>query len=415
MAYNPNRSPVGRVEIVGFGADADPSLPSRGSWQTPISKFSETIVASRTPLIELSSFYQISNLRDIVVTSAGASVTSSGGTYQLVTTATANSRVVLDSAEHGRYVPGYGGEVGIGVRFTTAPTGNQVCRWGIFDENNGFYFGYDSGGLFVARRRNGVELGKTYRNQFNTETLDGNGATANAWNPKRGNIYHIEFSWYGYGQIDYQIIDLNQTGKQGVIPAHQVRVSGQTSIANPNQHIRVELDNDGTADAWNVDIGGRQYSVIGQYRPVFRNTGDFRVSQSVGTTFVPLIACKRRGSQFYGYSCKIEGFEVLVETNDLIIQLRQNATVSGGTFAVATDHSSGESIMDFNTTASAVTGGEPVWVSAAPAGQKNQSTLPTGNQAIELEIPDDQIVVLCARAVSGTSTVDAVLRIKEEW
>lgn len=140
-----------------------------------ISQFGELITTERTPIIELNSSYGTSILRDHEVTVGSGNISLSNGELILSTGTTASSETALKSAEVGRYIPGYGAEIGIGTRFPTAPTGNQSAIWGGLTEDgdNGFYFGYDSSGVYVARRRNGTELNKTYQSNWNVDTLNG--------------------------------------------------------------------------------------------------------------------------------------------------------------------------------------------------------------------------------------------------
>ena len=96
------------------------------------SQFSELRVSQRTPLIELTSVYGLSNLRDIVTVTGAGSVGSNNSEFQLSTIASGIDSATLQSSERGRYEPGYAAEAGIGIRLPLPPIGNQVCRWGSF-------------------------------------------------------------------------------------------------------------------------------------------------------------------------------------------------------------------------------------------------------------------------------------------
>ena len=93
------------------------------------SQLGEDLVAQRTPVIELNSSYGTSILRDVKHEIGSGTITNGTGTIDLQTGATANSRATLDSAETGRYVPGFSAQIGMGILVPTPPTGNQVARW----------------------------------------------------------------------------------------------------------------------------------------------------------------------------------------------------------------------------------------------------------------------------------------------
>ena len=47
----------------------------------------------------------------------------------------------------------------IGIRLPLPPIGNQVCRWGAFDAQNGMFFGQNvTNGIFVGIRRAGTDI-----------------------------------------------------------------------------------------------------------------------------------------------------------------------------------------------------------------------------------------------------------------
>ena len=157
------------------------------------SPFGEFLVVERTPIIELNSSYGTSVLRDIETVTGSGSITSSNAEIVLSTGTTATSTAKLDSAEIGRYIPGYSAEIGIGIRISTDPTGNQEFTWGGIgqDDNNGLYFGKDATGFFVARLRSNVET-RVYQSNWNKDKLDGTGTSTFNINNADGHIYQIK-------------------------------------------------------------------------------------------------------------------------------------------------------------------------------------------------------------------------------
>ena len=229
------------------------------------SQFDELRVAQKSPVVELTSVYGVSEIRDVVFTTGGGTVTNTSTEYQVSTAGGGADSAILESALRGRYMPGFAGEAGIGIRIPSAPTGNQVARFGMFDSQNGAFFGVSSTNIFVAIRRGGID---TVINQsaWNVDPLDGSGPSGETLDLSKGNIYQIVFTWYGYGVIEFRVVLPNPTtGAQEVVTVERYSPSGQTSIIDPNQPLRAEVDNGGTGAAFDLFVGGRQYSIIGKY------------------------------------------------------------------------------------------------------------------------------------------------------
>lgn len=103
------------------------------------SQFDELRVAQKTPIVELTSVYGLSILRDAVTITGAGTVTNNATEYNLSNSASGVDSAILESVLRGRYEPGYAGEAGIGVRIPSLPIGNQVAQWGLFDTQNGAF------------------------------------------------------------------------------------------------------------------------------------------------------------------------------------------------------------------------------------------------------------------------------------
>jgi len=246
---------------------------SRGSFAQRVqiqnnTQFDEVLTSTRTPIIELNSSYGTSALRDIETTTGSGSISSSSGEISLSTGTTASSSAKLESAEVGRYIPGYGAQLGIGVRIPSGPSGNSYAKWGGLsqDDNDGFYFGKDSSGVFVAVLKNGVES-KVRQENWNIDSLDGSGPSGYNLDTSNGNIYQIDFTWYGYGQILFSVVaipplesgesvDEGYKYSQATIPVHSFRPSQGVSVESPNLQVFAETNNGGDASDFSTYVGG---------------------------------------------------------------------------------------------------------------------------------------------------------------
>lgn len=393
--------------------------PSTLGISDPLTPFAELLVNERTPIIELKSAYNIvSALRNVKTETGGATVTATSGEHVLTTTALASDVARLESAERGRYIPGYAAEAGIGVRspITPAYTGAMVARWGYFDANDGFGFGRDATGIFVFLRRGGEDT-ITYQSAWNADRLQGAGASGLTLAPGRGQIYQVRYTWYGYGAIEWRVVLCDSLFRQQTVVVHRTAPNGQTSIQNPDLPLRAEVLNGATAAAHILYVGGRQYSILGRYVPNRRITAGRRLALgSIGTTFLPLVTLRRKSSGTYGsVSAKVEGFDILTDA-DLIVQLRLNAALTGASYGTPDDVTAQETALERDASATAVTNGELLWEGLVFGGSGGNARGAGSVGLLDFDFIGQQPVTLCVRRVSSTNaTASAVLRVKEEW
>jgi hypothetical protein len=392
---------------------------------TVSSQFNELRVASKHPIIELTSVYGVSDLRDIVITTGAGTVTNTSTEYSVNTTASGADSAILESAMRGRYEPGYAGEAGIGVRIPISPTGTQIARWGLFDTENGVFFGSTSTNIFVAIRRGGVD---TVINQsaWNVDKLDGTGPSGATLTLSEGNIYQIVFTWYGYGVIEFRVVIPDPTTlAQEVITVNRFSPTGQTSFIDPNQPLRAEIDNAGTATSFNLFVGGRQYSISGKYEPTFRVTSERRTVSNVTTTLTPVISFARK-AVFPAASARTNSVEVNLEeinliatSADLAYQVLLGGTVNG-TFVnyptATTIIPDSETALLVNTTSTTITGGEVIFQGITSGSGGNSRVLATA-ELLSFALPDNAIVTLAVVRLAGSpsNTVNASFSVTESW
>ena len=110
----------------------------------PSSLFGDLATIERTTVLDISSTFGTSVIRDEITTTGSATVAqdpdTTTGELVLETGTTANSEIELATAEYGRYTPGYSAEAGMGIRIPDPPTEGEA-RWGYFNGDDGFYFG----------------------------------------------------------------------------------------------------------------------------------------------------------------------------------------------------------------------------------------------------------------------------------
>ncbi|WP_180361743.1 MULTISPECIES: hypothetical protein [unclassified Paenibacillus] len=414
---------TGVTGATGAPGTIEPNATIVGVGPNVSSQFNELRTSEKTPIIELTSVYGLSNLRDIVLTLGDATVGSNNTEFQLTTTISGSDIAILQSSERGRYESGLAGEIGIGVRLPAPPTGAQVVRWGAFDDQNGLFFGQSVvNGIFVAIRRAGVDT-IIPQASWNVDKLDGTGPSGATLSLSTGNIFQIVFTWYGYGVIEFRVVIPDPaTLAQEVIIVHRFSPNGQTSLADPNLPLRAEIFNNGTESELNLFVGGRQYSILGKYNPVFRVTSERRTVTATGS-LTPILSFQRKTSfppgsgRANSVSVKLESID-LITTDDIYYQIILGGTINGGfvNFPTATTNiPTSETALLINNTLTTIADGQ-VLLQGLVAGVAGSVRIAASSSLLDFQLPDSEIVTLAVANLSGgTNPVTATFSLTEEW
>lgn len=382
-----------------------------------LTPYNEGLVAERTTLIELKAIYGLSALRDGVTETGTGTVTNDAREYALNITGI-SSKSELQSLERGRYISGKSAEYGIGIRSSVATvTGDTVLKWGGINSTNGMYFGLDSTGLFVAVLDDSVET-KIYQTDWNSDKLNGAGASGVTLDITTGVIYNARFTWYGYGVIDFRVQIKTITGVKTIV-AHRFIVDGKTSIADPNLPITASIEQTTATNDVSVYVGGRQFSVLGSYTPSFRSLVDYRLAVStpvLDTNPTPLISFKQK-SAFASVDGKFVGLNI--STNNKIVvevYIANAAQLTGASFATPTRILASETAFEVDKSATAFdasTGN--ILYRDFIEGASGNNRLQRAIDNLLLDIPSSKILVVTAFAASTTATVDVAVELIEEW
>jgi len=379
-----------------------------------MTSFDELSVAGIETKINLKSVYPISALRDRITTANGGSVTKGNGVFQIATSADANSEVLFESVERGRYVAGLDAVAGIGMSLPSRPTGNQEVEWGYTDFQNGFVVGEDVTGIYMAVYSGGTRSDKVYQSDWNIDTLEAGPFTLD---PAELNIYRFAFRWYGRGPVTLEL-----AAEEGDISrkmrVHQFRATpGELITQDPNQPISVRVRNNGTEAALQVDCAGRNFGVRGVNSAESRQSGAIREAVTVGTSgFTPLVSARHKNGDYNSISTILGGMEIITD-NDIEYRIVVQSTLTGASWVDPSFSDTGqESAMEYDISATSFTGGLSFTRPFLAVGSTGNKTSLSVADIPTLELPSDlQAITLCARALTTSATVTAVMSIMEEW
>lgn len=367
------------------------------------SPFLDNIVVIKNPIIDLKSFYPLSNVRDKIVGDIVRDISE----IKISTTTATDSVSCITSMDRGVYVAGTICEAGIAVRIPVALVGTQTLKFGYFDADNGFYFKVKAGGvLCCCILDNSIET-EIQRADFNMYKLDGTESVGVNLDFAKGNIFQIRFSWYGYGAVQFGVIANGPDNIQKVFPFHRYFTNGHTSTKNPNLPINTALENNGETTVRSVYLAGRQYSIFGG-EPIKKRVNmyyvrDVSVSGSFGILFSLLKATNL-------ISCRVQITKVIIKSNvDVLVQILHDTTLTGSSFG--SNPYATETALQIDTSSTSYTGGEIVFGEMIFADEMSR-TIDTA-----IDVFENNISIVVKRL--GTSITgefcSLVLKYAENW
>ncbi len=424
------------VTVSNFPSESDPTQyinvrqTDGDQFSTPrLTKFSESLTAHNISVLNYKPTWGASDLRyRKTITGTGASIAESAGELVLQTGTTSTGIASLETLQRGQYQAGQQGQFGMGVRLSSLPTGSQFAEWGYFDEQNGFGFGVDATSLYTFSLFNGVKT-KVYRANWSKDKLDGSGASGLTLDVTQGIVCHVDFIWYGYGDIDFGFLVYNPvTQHTQYIIANDLKINGSVSTCDPNQPLRMVVNNGGsTSSNFSLCVGGHQFSVIGgETQPKRRHLGEFINDYQLvnNTNWQPVLAIRRKSvfgdsGRTNSVKCFLRSLSVSASGADIKWKLSQNAITNNVTVAYATptEWLAAETAVETKKTgATAITTttiGYPVLYLSTAAGENVERIFEFD---LDLTIDSTNEWVLYAQRTTGTATIrSAAIHWVEEW
>ena len=391
----------------------------------PTSLFQDLDTVTRKTVLDLTSSFGTSVLRDEIITTGSASVSQDpapNGEIELSTGTTPDSIISLRTAEYGRYTPGFSAQAGMGIRFPSLPTEGEA-RWGYFDEDNGFYFGYDAdqGELFVARKQDGVETARVYRSDFNG--FDFEDIYDKAFDLTDGYIFQIDFSWYGYGIINFQVVTQTtdtisgRTPRQETVNLHSFSVDGDTSTSDPNEPIEIEIENGANGDDNLIRVGGRQFSIFGQLPSDKRVTAETQENTTVGADAWNHIMTWRRADDAGDANARINFNDLdfgIDQTSRIALVV--NANIGGLNYQTPRLVDPEETLLEVSLdgTYNGLDGGTKAWEGSVQVGGTGNAQT-SANPNIDLSLGQVNYISLIGYGVGGSGTGISTVRFQEDF
>lgn len=392
---------------------------------------------------DLPPMWGTSRLRDessITDSSGSAQITEDAGEIKLETGANGSDRVELRTAQYAQYRAGLYGDASMQIRPESLPTGNQVMRWGYFDDNSGFGWGLDSTGIFTFFREGGSDT--IYRPsddatsdsaKWQVDDLDGQDDSNNPsginLDPLDGHVFHIIFRAYGGGIVRWAVEARDDTGSTPMVRPVEVdrrKYDGKINIVDFNRQLRVELDNNTTGTARILYIGARQFSLLGDTATFERRTVTPIVrglQVTSNDTYVPVLAVRKKSNfpttESRGNSVRTRIAQMAARSNgdgEVTLTVDANVTNSDSDWTDPerwdTEETAIEVIDDTVTSITQDDVGQQVshiWLS----GSNNSQDVIERTAQFDLGAAIEAIV--WARTASSNTTFDVSLAVEEQW
>jgi len=379
-------------------------------------RFDEALTAQRISQISLKPTWGISTLRyTTAVTGTGATNGETAGEFRLQSGTANNGLATIMTNRRGQYQAGAMGQAGIGVRIPTAPLTTAFCEWGYTDFVNGFYFGVDGAGRYVAYVTGGV-VTKAYQSTWNVDKLDGTGSSGKTLNLADGAVSHVDFVWYGYGDIEFSYFVKNPVTleiKREV--CHRFKIDGVASIIDPNQPLSFRTGN-GASTITNVSlfIGGHQFSIVGgALTSPKRLASELLTSYitALNTNWQPILAIRKTANlngRTNSVNIQLENF-LVASTGDVQVRITVGGTTSNLSWATPTGRTASETAVESKITGGvALTtsmDGEPTQYTYVLANGSGSNIRGTAASVAEFVLGQTTEVILWVRRISASGAI----------
>jgi hypothetical protein len=270
-------------------------------------------------------------------------------------------------------------------------------------------------GTFVETRT-GVDITENFipQSAWNIDKMDGTTCSGIKLDPTKGNVFEIQLQYLGYGAL---LFCVENPGHGVFQQVHRIEYSNANVSPNmtaPYLHLEIEAENQGNTTNLDVYSASMAGFTEGIQVPLRDLRGEGFTKASIGTSFTNIIAF-RNARTFATRLNRSPIWPAIVsfssEGNRPVLAI----AVINPTFAGEPDWTSidaADSIMEYDTAGTTVTGGRQVVEFALGKTDSLSVNLPNHYGHVCL-LPGD-VFCLAARTTSGTSEVSASCAWEEE-
>jgi hypothetical protein len=286
---------------------------------------------------------------------------------------TAGSKVTRQTKHVMRYIPGRPATLAFAIRLEQPKVGIRR-RFGLFDDYNGAYF-EDDGGTYsyvIRTSTTGITTEiRVGRDNWNGEKFDGNGWTGVTADPTKQQMISINYEWYGAGTVDFAWLMKGETIKSHTFD--NSNVNNFVWCSSPFLPIRCEIENV-------TGVAGTHYLYQGSNSLIQEGGADklgTLLSQSNGitgttmalaNTFYPIVSLRLKSSALNSVMLVRSLQAVTNDNTNVYWKLLQNTTLTNPNW---TNHADADSFTQYDTSATALSGGRDILSGFVVSGGSN--------------------------------------------
>lgn len=358
-----------------------------------VSRYGQITTASRHDYI-LCRFEYNNSTYDVTTTTSGTGAASNSNSQAVASTGAGVGTCVFSTAKLIAYRPAH--EVyGYMSAVFSAGVADTTQRVGIFDTNDGFYFGFSGANFGIGIRNSAVD---TFVNSsaWNKDKCDGTGTSGFVLDPTKYNQYKITYGWLGIAPITFWVYGGESLG--WIICHVHDKTNSQTvpTIQSPCLRMQWEVRRTSGSGAVTLAIGcvaggalSGAHSHAG-HRVFSATSGPKTLTASTETMLLAI----RSETTFQSLTNKICSDVMLIAgstdgTKNVRINVYENASITAGAWSSI---DSTNSVMSKNTTMTGFTGGTTSLV--IPMLKTDTLLFDTGVGHIHLDIcPGENLLI----------------------
>ena len=363
--YEPNTNDL--TMSMQYDAEGQPTLRTIDSQAGYTSKNRLKISNYQTDFFNTFQYGKETDVWDESTANGGSATWNTNTNWiDMAVTGTLGSKVIRQTRNVMRYLPGRSSQLTYAVRLETPVTGIRR-RLGLFDEANGFFF-EDAGvigsdGLpeynVVVRSSTSGSMVETRvpRSQWNGDRLDGAGDSGIVADSTKAQMITFDYEWYGAGQI---IVGFVINGYTYIV--HTFNHANIVTVpwsSTPFLPIRLEIENlTGVAGTHYLYQGSN--SLISEGEATKLGIAENITSpitgrtMSAANTFYPILSIRLKSAALKGIVLPTFFQAATVDNTSVFYRLVRNATLTGANFV---DMPDANAFTQYDVSATSYTGG----------------------------------------------------------
>ncbi len=340
----------------------------------------------------------------------------------MAVTSASGDKVSRQTKQYFHYQPGRS-QIAVFTAVLGAKKTGVRQRGGYFDDSNGAFFEQDANNLKVVVRSNttGSPVDTAVnQSSWNIDKFDGTGPSGVTLDASKAQIFVIDLQWLGVGRVRFGFVINGE-----LLYCHQVfNANALTSVymTTANLPVRFELENTSSASGSTTmkqiccmvaSEGG--YDKVGLAHSISNGISGKSIT---ARNAILSIRPKATFNSIVNRALVLPNdFDLLVATNNILWELVYNGTLGG---SPSWTSAGTNSVVEYDTAGTTVTGGELIDAGFIPAGTKNNPSPDLSNiflsklpLCLDASGANPTIFSIVATPFTGTATVNAALSWRE--